>query len=329
MMADEGAEVSSGDPVMAFDTAELEQRLRTRLTEVEEAEKQIERSLVDAAARRQADDLALAEAHARLRKAQLKTAVPAELVSSLASRQALLELELAEIEVARLADKAAASERVDHARLAAVRSRRDRASADVAQIRAAIERMTRTAPRDGIVTYVTDWDNQKMKVGDSVWFRASVLEIPKLSSMRVAAEVEEALAGRLAVGQPVRLRLDAHPDDVVAGTVAHISSTVQRRSWNNPEKVVRLRVDLTSTDPARMRPGMRCKGEVQTVLLREVLTIPLGAVFTSPNGAVVQRKTSFGSERVAVDLGERNQERVLVLAGLEPGDLVSTTWRSS
>jgi HlyD family secretion protein len=329
MMATEGETVTSGTPVLGFDTAELAQRLRARLNEVAEAEKQIERNRVNLQVQGQSDELALAEARAALRKAHLKTAVPEQLVSSVASRQARLELELAEIEVNRLADRIAASQRAGKAQIASVQSRLDRARGDVAQIESAIARMTRAAPRDGIVTYVTDWNNQKLKVGDSVWFRASVLEIPNLTTMRAEAEVEEALAGRLAPGQRVELQLDAHPDDVISGTVAHISSSVQRKSWNNPQKIVRLKVDLARTDAERMRPGMRFKGKVQVELLREVLTIPLTAVFASQAGPVVLRQTAFGHERVLVDLGQRNQLRVLVLDGLDQGDRVSTTWRPS
>lgn len=329
MMIPEGEAVEAGTPVLGFDTSELEQRLRALRTEVEEAEGQIERHRVDLEVKRQQDELEMAEARARLRKAKIKSDVPEDLVSSVASRQALLELELAEIEVARLEDRIAATRRAGGARIAAVRSKLERARGDVAEAEAAIERMTRTAPRTGVVTYVTDWNNQKMKVGDSVWFRFNVLEIPDLTTMEAEGEVEEALAGRLAPEQKVKLRLDAHPDELFTGTIRDISSSVQEKSWNNPLKIVRLRVDLDHTDPERMRPGMRFKGTVESELLRQVLTVPVTSVYTTASGPVVQRRTTFGWEEVAVDLGSRNQERVLVLDGVEEGDLISSSWRSS
>ena len=95
------------------------------------------------------------------------------------------------------------------------------------------------AERDGTVIYVRDWNDQKKKVGDACWKgesdpRASGPERMKADGSRC----HEADAGRLAEGQRVTLRLDAHPDEEFTGRVASIWRTVQRETWRSPKKVV-------------------------------------------------------------------------------------------
>lgn len=325
MMADEGTEVEPDTPVLAFDPSELQQKLRTRMTEAEAARKEIEKLEVDLKVRRQDNLMSLAEAEAALRKATLKTATPSELVSTLEEAQARLDLELAELQVASLTRRLEATSVAGEAELEALRADLTKADADVRNMQEAISKMTRTAPRRGVVIHVRDWRGEKKKVGDTVWIRDHVVEIPDLSAMMATGDVEEALSGRVEVGQAIRLRLDAHPEVEYSGRVSSVSRAVQKRSWRNPLKIVNIEVSLDETDPERMRPGMRVRGTIETLRLENVLTVPLTAVFPSPSGPVAYRRGVFGLHATAVELGERNTERAEVLQGLEVGERISTT----
>jgi multidrug efflux pump subunit AcrA (membrane-fusion protein) len=95
---------------------------------------------------------------------------------------------------------------------------------------------------------------------------------------------------------------------------------VQRRSWRTPEKIFRLDLSLDSQDAERLRPGMRLRGEIEVGRIPDVVLVPLEAVFPGPDGPVVHRRTPLGFETVAVDLGERDAERVVVLDGVRAGD---------
>jgi multidrug efflux pump subunit AcrA (membrane-fusion protein) len=138
-------------------------------------------------------------------------------------------------------------------------------------------------------------------------------------------EVDEADASRVAAGQKLSLRLDAHPDEEFGGTVSNIWGTVQRKSWRNPVKVVRLDIGLDRTDVRRMRPGMRFRGTIEIERVQEALVIPIEAVFSGDGGPTVYRKTFMGYDRVPVRLGRRNDNDVEVLEGLRDGDRVSRT----
>ncbi len=324
MLAPEGAEVEEGTPVLAFDTTEFSQKLLARRAEVQSSAKQIEKKEIDILKMRQDQDLQLAEAEARLRRARLKASAPSELVTGIETRRAELELELAEIEVATLKRRIEAARRAAEAELKGLQGGLRKAEIDVERIEAAIGRMTRTAPRDGVVTYIADWRGDKAKVGDTVWVSEKVLEIPDLERMEAEGEVEEALAGRLEAGQKVSIVLDAHPDRRFSGVIRAISRTVRTKSWRNPLRVVGIKITLDETDPERMRPGMHFKGSVVVQRLPDVLMVPLDAVEVTADGAGVVRKTPWGVERIGVTTGPRDGQRVVILEGLAEGDRVMT-----
>jgi hypothetical protein len=183
--------------------------------------------------------------------------------------------------------------------------------------------MTVKATREGTLVYIANDEGEKKKVGDSVWRGQSVIEIPDLGHLAAEGEVDEADAGRIAVGQRVTFRLDAHPDDAFTGTVRAIGGSVRAKSEVNPLKVVRLSLDIDRTDPQRMRPGMRFLGTVEVARMAKALVAPLEAVFNRPDGPVVYRKTGWRSEEVHPVLGARNDRQVEIRGGLKPGDLVS------
>jgi HlyD family secretion protein len=135
--------------------------------------------------------------------------------------------------------------------------------------------------------------------------------------------VDEADAGRIAAGQRVTLRLDAHPDVIYTGTVRSLHGAVQARSQNDPVKVVGLDIALDRTDPQRMRPGMRFFGTVEIERARQALVVPAEAVFNHPGGPVVYRRTHWGFTAVHPALGRRNARWVEIRSGLSAGDRVA------
>jgi HlyD family secretion protein len=172
------------------------------------------------------------------------------------------------------------------------------------------------------VIYKTDWPGNKKKVGDSCWRAETVLQIPDLTRMLGEGQVAEADAGRLAAGQRVTLRLDAYPDLQFHATVQKIHRTVQQKSPANPQKVVRLVLELDETDTERMRPGMRFRGQVEVERVAGTLVVPQEAVVAGPEGAAVVVRSLFGRHRVFPTFGERNAKLFAVTSGLEEGDRV-------
>jgi len=323
MMAEEGTEVTTGQPVLAFDPSELQQRLQTKLADLDFARTEVEKKQVDLDVTETNDRLSLAEVEARLRKARLLADQPDQLRASNEVAKAALDLELAELEVDLVRRRIDATRRAGQEELGVLEANLAQVESEVRQIQDGIGRMQRTAPRDGIVIHVANWRNEKKKVGDPCWVADRVIEIPDLSRMEADGEVEEAEAGRIREGQEVSLHLDAHPDHEYRATVAGITRAVQEKSWRNPLKVVRLTLALAETDPDRMRPGMRVRGNIEVDRRNDVVLIPVRAVFRHQGETVAFKRGLSGWRRTVLDLGERNAEQVEVVSGLEPGDVVS------
>jgi HlyD family secretion protein len=322
-MAPEGSRVAAGEPVLAFDTTELDQRLLERLADRDSAEKEIEKRETDLAQRRSETELQLAEARARLRRTGLELEVPEDLVAARELAVQRIDSELARREIAYLEERLELLARQAAAELGALAERRAAAAARVREVEGHLERMRVAAPRDGVVIYATNWQGEKSKVGDTVWRGMPLLQVPDLSRLQGAGRVDEADAGSLAAGQRVTLRLDAHPDRPLAGRVARIGRTVQRRSPRDPVKVVRLEIALDQVEPELMRPGMRFRGQVELERAADVLVLPAAAVTATPEGPVVFRRTALGFQAVRPELGRRSEDEVEVVSGLAAGERVA------
>lgn len=322
-MAPEGKVVAAGEPVLGFDASDVERELAERRNEAESlGQEQLKRS-ADLELEGLRRELARAEATAKERKAALKVDVPDDLVAARELEKARGEAELAEREVDLRRSQLQLLERRRAAELAGLARRRERAVSLVAELEAAQAAMTVRAPRPGTVVYQANWRGDKKKVGESSWRAEKVITLPDLTRLRAVAEVDEADAGRLAPGQELRFRLDAHPDLELAGTLVRVGRTVQRASPSSPLKVARAEIELARVDPERMRPGMRFRGDVEVERVTGALLLPPAAVVDTPAGPRVFRRRLLGFAEVTPQLGRRGTQGIEVLSGLAEGDRVA------
>ncbi|HUP63327.1 MAG TPA: efflux RND transporter periplasmic adaptor subunit [Thermoanaerobaculia bacterium] len=319
----EGKDVKQGHPVLRFDTTELQRRLDEKSAEADEARKQIEKERADLSLGTKDERMKLAEAEARLRKATLKLEAPPDVAATKDRRETEIEYAIAKKEDAAIRSRLQSLELAAVARIALLESRQREAASIVARTTDAIRQMTVVSPRDGTVVYVTSRQGEKKKVGDSVWKMERVVEIPDLTRMKADGEVDEVDAGRVARGQRVTLRLDAHPDDEFQGTIVSTGHTVQRkRGTQDPLKVLRVDIKLDRTDAAKMRPGMRFQGTIELGRVKNAVLIPRDAIFVSPRGPFVHRRGTFDVDTIPVRLGGENDELVEVREGVDAGDRV-------
>lgn len=323
MLAPEGAEVKIGQPVLAFDTTDLQKRLQEKTAEADEARKQIEKRRADLALRREDERLKLAEAEGRVRKATLKLETPTDIQNINERKEIEFDLKLAKREVAATKSRLGSLERAATAEIALLQSKEKRAASIVADTERSIEMMTIRAPRNGTIVYVTNWRGEKKKVGDTCWRMERVIEIPDLNRMMAKGDVDEVDAGKVAVGQRVTLRLDAHPDEEFHGTIRTTGRTVQQqKGTQDPLKVLHVDIELERTDPAKMRPGMRFQGTIELARTKQAVLIPRTAVFVTDRGPVAYRRGLFSVTQVPLRLGKQNDKNVEVLSGVAANDLV-------
>ncbi len=323
MMAPEGTEVTAGMPILGFDVSELQKRLDEKTAESEQARKEIEKRRADLRLKREDERLNLAEAQAKLRKTELKLETPSDIIGVKERKQVELDFALAKREVSQIGARIKDLESAAAAEIALLQSKFQRASEIVAETKDSIQKMTVRAPRAGTVVYSQNWRGEKKKVGDTCWKAERVMEIPDLKRMIAKGDVDEIDAGKVAVGQRVTLRLDAHPDDEIRGTISRAATTVQlQQNTRDPLKVLKVEIQLDKSDPATMRPGMRFQGTIELARSKNAILVPREAVFVSPKGATAVRRGVLGVETVTLKVGKQNDKVVEVLGGLGDGDRV-------
>ena len=127
------------------------------------------------------------------------------------------------------------------------------AEATVTRIDADITDSALVAPRDGRVQY------RVAQPGEVLGGGGKVLNMVDLSEVHMTFFVPETIAGRLALGSEVRIKLDAAPDFVVPARLTFVASTAQF----TPKTV--------ETESERQKLMFRVKAQIDRELLQKYL----------------------------------------------------------
>ena len=322
-LAEEGADVKEGAPLVTFDASKQMQDLENMRNDADAAQKKLDKKRDDAALARRDEELKIAEAEAALRKATLKATVPADLEATVNLEVEKLDEAAAKLALEQARNKAEKARRADAAELANLGEKLTYVTHRVQDLQHSISRMSVVATRAGTVVYPTNWRGEKKKVGDNAWRMENVIQVVGLGKMIGNGQVDEVEMAKVIEKQPVTLRLDALPDVRLAGTVQTMAKNVQSKSNTDPSKVVHLKIALAPAADTPLRPGMRFRGEVETERRVKVVQVPVEAVFVTPDGPVAYRQKGGDVEKVKLELGKRNATAVEVVHGLAAGDRVS------
>jgi HlyD family secretion protein len=140
-----------------------------------------------------------------------------------------------------------------------------------------------------------------------------------ISHMKVL--VDEIDVRQVAVGQPVRLTVDALPDSEISGVVTKISPTAA-----NVNGVIAYEVTIAPdmTD-APLRAGMSATASITTADVDDALLLSNRFIqLDRDTGKAYVYKMVDGEPVLQeVELGLRNDRQSQILAGLQPGDVVA------
>jgi len=184
-----------------------------------------------------------------------------------------------------------------------------RAAYDMAKLELSYTNIT--APISGVVA------QRMVKPGNLVALNAPVFRIVNNSHLEGVLNAPEREMGRLKVGLPLRMVVDAVPGKIFEGKVDRISPVMDSSSGT-------FRVVCAFENFPELRPGMFGRIEVVYDQRTDALTVPRVALLEDegePAVYVVEGKTA---KRKTVQLGYTNGEIAEVRAGLKEGDQVVT-----
>jgi Cu(I)/Ag(I) efflux system membrane fusion protein len=172
-------------------------------------------------------------------------------------------------------------------------------------------RVTLAAPESGIVWEIGARDGMAVMPGTTIYRLAG------LGSVWVIAEVPEAQAGLLKVGEAVEVRATAFPDRVFKGAVGTLLPEV-----NAQTRTVRARIAVTNPGAA-LKPGMFANVAFSGPVTAKAVLVPSEAVIQTGARSVVIVASGEGKfAPVDVEIGRESGDVTEIRKGLAAGQRV-------
>lgn len=260
----ENSIVKKGDVIAKFDGQRIKNNLISRQSELAAVLKESEKQMLLAESQKQDLELALAEAQKNQEIASRKVEITDVSRSEIERQKQIAELKIANEVLAQAKQRIAqhqitskANERVQAAKVNTSENR-------VAVLKSSLEKLTLRTPKEGIVLYIADGNNDKPAIGDTVYMGRALVSIPSLDKIAVKAEFDESYIAKIAVDQAVKIVLDAYPEKPFNGRIKDLGNTFREKSRRNPKVVFDAWIELDDLDVELMRPGMKAHIQVST-----------------------------------------------------------------
>jgi hypothetical protein len=172
------------------------------------------------------------------------------------------------------------------------------------------------APLSGFVVFVSNYNQgplsaKPFKVGDNVFSGMNLAEMPDMTSLVMDAKAEEIDRGRIAVGNDVRIRIDALPELSIETKITSISPLAELGVEYPLTRSFRAYAALSNPD-SRLRPGMNGGMDIVINRIPNAISIPSKAVFTRAGKPVAYSADRGKYTPVEVQLLARNPDEVAV-----------------
>lgn len=276
-----GDRVAVGDPLITYDAKELQDRVKAAQAAV-----------------------ALARAQTLQAQTSARTAeTQAERMRKLKAMGAIADAEADNTE-----GQAKALARGAEAAQAAI----SQALANVELARVAAGRAVVVAPFAGVVLTTSVEEGEVTAPG------APLLQLADTSALHVDAEIDEADLGRIKLGMPTEVSLDAFPGAKIKGEVIDIAPSVTR----DPRGGRSVALDVALPQDPRLLVGMSADVDIIVALREDVVWLPPSAVLGRGAERTVYVVDKGVAHKRVVEAGVSTWEAVEVKKGLSGGEQV-------
>jgi HlyD family secretion protein/macrolide-specific efflux system membrane fusion protein len=182
------------------------------------------------------------------------------------------------------------------------------------------------APMDGTVIQRGIEPGEVVTPGVQATFEGkALLTVADLSVLIVKADLNQIDVAKVKLGQTVSLTLDALPGKKYEARVTKVAPASTTPKGKDVD-VFPVEATLTKADPA-IKPGMTADVRIHIETKPKVLTLPIEAIAKEGAKSMATRLLAGGkgppkTEKVEVQLGQRNDREVEVLSGIGEGDTI-------
>jgi membrane fusion protein (multidrug efflux system) len=195
-------------------------------------------------------------------------------------------------------------------------------NANVAEVRATIERKIIHAPFSGILGI------RKVNLGQYLAAGNAIVELQSLNPIYVDFGVPQQSAAQVRVGREVRVTSESVAELGFTGRVTALDAVVDETTRN-------IQVQATLPNPqSKLKPGMFVQVELSFGASRQVIPLPASAISYAPYGDSVfiitdlkdpKGQTYRGVRQQFVKVGGSRGDQVAVVSGVNVGDEVVTS----
>jgi HlyD family secretion protein len=180
------------------------------------------------------------------------------------------------------------------------------------------------APFNGVIA------KKYTEVGELLTPGKQIVQIVDPARIYVLATIDEVDVGRLRIGQPVNITVDAFPGEKFKGKVRRISPIVSGGKLET--RTADVWIYFNEKQP-RLKPGMSADVEILVTTLQNVLSVPSQAVIEREGkkqlyvaeGSALKTGDKAVARLKPVQLGETNWSFTQITGGLSAGEYVITT----
>jgi RND family efflux transporter MFP subunit len=188
----------------------------------------------------------------------------------------------------------------------------------------AVENARIVAPFSGIVTEKTVIGGEAVSPG------SPIITIVDIDNLWIEVQIDEVDIGQVKVNQRVRFTTDAYPDREFFGKInwinykAELKKVGGRVRLDEEDLVFRGKV-IFENGSKILKPGMSVYAEIVVGEQVGVIVVPREAITLSGGKNIVYVIKHSKAMRREVVLGVKDAEKVKILSGLSPGEIVAVS----
>jgi len=147
-----------------------------------------------------------------------------------------------------------------------------------------------------------------------------LITVGDISKFKVHSEIDELDIRLVKVGQPVHIKVDAYPDQIMKGKVLSIAVQADRKAFAQLAVII----SLQKNKAVPLRHNLSCQVNILTEKIQDATSIPVKAVQKKTGDTAwvyVKNKMNLVRRR-KIQLGQPAGDEVEVLSGLQEGEEV-------
>ncbi len=152
------------------------------------------------------------------------------------------------------------------------------AQASSSQARDQLSKTTIYSPLDGVVTVLNSKLGERV-VATNQFAGTEVMRVADLNHMQAVVDVNENDVVHVKLGDSATVSIDAYGDRQFKGAVEQIANTGKTTGSGTQEEVTNFEVKIRlDNHEMRLRPGLSCTAEIQTAMVKDVVSVPIQSV---------------------------------------------------